>query len=116
MAEQPKTVEESQQPPKVSFSQFIMMLSAQAMLQMGVLADPQTKKINIDLMGAQTTIEIIDMLREKTSGSLNEQEAKLVDNVLHDLRMRYVKTVKDAQQQDKGKNKAEGNSASKTTE
>ena len=37
------------------------------------------------------TIDIIAMLKEKTKGNLNEEEIKLIENILHDLRLMYVK-------------------------
>ena len=43
---------------------------------------------------AQHNIEIISMLREKTSGNLTPEEEALTDQVLADLQMKYVETFK----------------------
>ncbi len=42
---------------------------------------------------AQQTIEILEMLREKTEGNLDAEESRLLTGVLHDLRMRYVEAT-----------------------
>jgi len=40
---------------------------------------------------AKQTIDIIAMLKEKTKGNLDEEEKNLIENILHDLRLMYVK-------------------------
>jgi len=42
---------------------------------------------------ARQTIELITLLKEKTKGNLSDEEAKLMDNVLHELRLWYVKAI-----------------------
>jgi hypothetical protein len=42
---------------------------------------------------AKQTIDLIGMLEEKTKGNLTPDEAKLIENILFDLRMRYVKAT-----------------------
>ncbi len=49
---------------------------------------PEPVPVNLSL--AQQTIEILEMLRQKTEGNLGEDEARLLSGVPHDLRMRYV--------------------------
>lgn len=83
-------------PRKVSFSEFLMLLSTQTMMQLGMIPNPFTQKSRVDLVGAQTTIEAIDMLREKTQGNLTEEEAKMLDNALHNLQLRFVEKVQEA--------------------
>ena len=39
---------------------------------------------------AQQTIDTIEMLREKTRGNLNEEERKLIDSLLYELRLKFV--------------------------
>lgn len=47
----------------------------------------------VDLPLARQTIEILEMLSVKTQGNLDEDEARLLTGVLHDLRMRYVEAA-----------------------
>jgi hypothetical protein len=42
---------------------------------------------------AKQTIDLIGMLKEKTKGNLTPEEAKLIENILFDLRVRYVKAT-----------------------
>lgn len=80
--------------PQVSFSKFIMMLSTQALMQLGIIPNPLTEEKGKDLPGAQLTIESIAMLKEKTSGNLDPEEDKMLDSVLHNLRLRFVDMVR----------------------
>jgi hypothetical protein len=80
--------------PEVTFATFIFSLVSSVMVHLGEWADPTTgeRKENYDL--AKQTIDIIGMLREKTKGNLGEEEQQMIDSVLYDLRMRYVKSKK----------------------
>ncbi len=40
---------------------------------------------------AKQTIDILNMLQEKTAGNLSEEEENLLKNILYDLRIMYVK-------------------------
>jgi hypothetical protein len=42
---------------------------------------------------AKQTIDLIGMLKEKTKGNLTSDEEKLMENMLYDLKMRYVKAA-----------------------
>ena len=77
--------------PEIDFFSFVLSLSTSAFIQLGVVQDPVTKQSAKDLPLAKQTIDLIGMLKEKTKGNLTSEEEKLVDNILYDLRMRYVK-------------------------
>jgi hypothetical protein len=77
--------------PPVDFSTFVLSLGTTALYQMGVAPDPQTGAIlSADPLVAQQTIDTIEMLRDKTRGNLDEEERKLIDSLLYELRMRFV--------------------------
>ena len=78
----------------ITFSSFIMSLATQAMMQLGEIAPPEGLDIKPDIKGVQQTIDIIDMLNEKTKGNLDDSEAHLMEEILHSLRMRYVQSKK----------------------
>jgi hypothetical protein len=42
---------------------------------------------------AKQTIDLIAMLMEKTKGNLTPEEEKLMEQILYDLRMRYVRAA-----------------------
>jgi len=77
--------------PEVNFTSLVFSLSSSALFHCGEIADPQTGERNKDLPLAKHAIDTIAMLKEKTEGNLTEEEQKFMDNVLTDLRWRYVK-------------------------
>lgn len=79
--------------PEITFINFIFSLSTSALIQLGEVQDPITQKQSKNLPLAKQTIDLIGMLKEKTKGNLTPEEEKFIDNVLFDLRMRYVKAV-----------------------
>ena len=77
--------------PKVDFSTFVLSLSTAALYQMGAMPDPASGGMaDADPLIAQQTIDTLEMLREKTLGNLEEEERKLIDSLLYELRMRFV--------------------------
>ena len=75
----------------ITFSDFILSLGHTAAVHFGDIADPQTgERSEPDLDAAAHMIELIALLQEKTKGNLIEPEARLVDDLLYDLRLRYV--------------------------
>ena len=77
--------------PEVNFSTLIMSLSSSALFHLGEIPDPQTGQVKKDLTLARHTIDIIGMLKGKTAGNLTDDEQKFIDNMLTDLRLRFVK-------------------------
>jgi hypothetical protein len=77
--------------PEVNFSSFILSLSSSILLHLGEIADPQSGEKKKDLALAKQTIDIITLLKEKTAGNLTEEEQNLVEHILYDMRMRFVK-------------------------
>ncbi len=79
---------------KLSFIDLINSLAGTALIQLGVVTDPATNKLQKDVKAAKQTIDIIEILKEKTKGNLTNEESMILDNVLFDLRMRYIATQK----------------------
>lgn len=80
--------------PEINFSTFVISLSTQALMHLGEMANPLSGKIEPDVPVAKQMIDILGMLREKTHGNLNASEDRLMEDVLFDLRMKYVEAVK----------------------
>ncbi len=80
--------------PEVTFSTFVFSLSTSALLHLGEIPDPNTNQINKNLSLAKQTIDILGMLQEKTKGNLEDDEANLLQNLLYELRMKYVTATK----------------------
>lgn len=83
--------------PKVDFSMLVLSLSQTALVHLGEAADPESpeeKASQHDLPLARQTIDMLGMLQEKTRGNLDGSEERLIDQVLYDLRMRFVEATK----------------------
>jgi hypothetical protein len=84
-----------QERPQVSFIAFLFSLASNAAVHFGDLPDPMTNETRPpDLEAASQLIEIIAMLEEKTRGNLTAEERQLLDQVLFELRMRFVEATK----------------------
>jgi hypothetical protein len=88
-------IPKSQPLPDIDFSSFIFSLSTSALLHLGEVPDPVTQKSQKDLLLAKQTIDILGILKEKTRGNLTSAEEKLMENILTDLRWRYVREAKE---------------------
>lgn len=81
-------------PMEMDFSLFISGLGMQALMGLGEITDPLTKKKEVNLDQAKQTIDILSMLKGKTEGNLTDEESKILDNLLYELRMKYIDKVK----------------------
>lgn len=80
--------------PAIDFSTFVMSLASSALIQLGELYDPSQQPMPADLPLAKQTIDIVGMLAEKTRGNLSDDEARLMEHLLYDLRLKYVAAKK----------------------
>jgi len=78
---------------KLDFSNFVLSLNASALIHLGDLPDPQSRERLVSLSAAKHTIEILEIIKKKTVGNLDGEEQKLLDDVLYNLRMKYVKDI-----------------------
>jgi hypothetical protein len=77
--------------PEINFSTFIFSLNASALVHLGAIEDPASGQKVKNLPLAKQTIDILNMLEEKTRGNLNKDEENIMRNILYDLRIAYVK-------------------------
>ncbi len=77
--------------PQADFSTLIVSLYSTALVQMGDMPDPATGVRTKNLDVARQTVDIIDVLQKKTRGNLDSEEAQLISNLLHELKISYVK-------------------------
>lgn len=78
----------------MDFSTFILSLNASSLIHLGEIHDPQLKEITVNLPAAKHTIEILEILKDKTVGNLDENEEKLLNDILYNLRLRFVQHSK----------------------
>ncbi len=72
------------------FVQLILQFQTSAMIGMGKLPNPITQKIEKDLEAAKLSIDMIDMIKEKTKGNLSEDEDRLITQISKDLKLNYI--------------------------
>ena len=76
------------------FMQLVMMFQGMALQNLGKVMNPVTNQIERNLEQAKNMIDILGMLDEKTKGNLNDNEQRLMEHVLFELRMNYVDELK----------------------
>jgi hypothetical protein len=83
--------DERKQMPEASFPSLILTLGTGALQHMGLVENPVTKRVEKDMMLAKHTIDMLDMLKKKTKGNLRKEEERLLEELLYELRSKYVK-------------------------
>jgi hypothetical protein len=76
------------------FETLVSYLSTTTMFQLGLIPGPGGERIPADMVNAQRTIDLLQVLQEKTSGNLTPNESRLLDDVLYELRMTFVELQK----------------------
>ncbi len=84
--------------PPATFGTLVSSLAAQTMLAMGGMQDPKTKRRIVDLALAKHHIDTLAMLEEKAKGHMTDEEAKLLDQALYQVRMHYVQVAQGGMQ------------------
>jgi len=79
--------------PPIDFTTFVLSMSTSAMIHLG--EHPEAHEAQ-DLALARQTIDVLGVLEEKTRGNLSGEEERILQQVLFDLRMRYLAKLKAA--------------------
>ena len=79
----------------MDFSNIVLSYAVNATIHLGLAPDPSTGKIETDLNRAKDLIDILDTLKQKTTGNLTDSELKVMDETLSNLKMLYVKATTD---------------------
>ena len=75
----------------ISFTQFVISLASSAAIHLGDMPDPAGNTLaEPNLEGAQQMIDILALLEEKTKGNLTAEERQVIEQVLYELRLRFV--------------------------
>ena len=80
---------------KLLFINLVNMLASSAMQQLGKLVNPVTNETEVNLEGAQVTIDMIEMLKAKSEGNLDDDESRIITDLLSSLQMNYVQTANE---------------------
>jgi hypothetical protein len=81
---------EGKQKNEIMFTQLVLMFHTAAMQQLGKLKNPLTDSLERSLEAAQNSIDLLEMLKEKTTGNLSADESRLLLQVLQELKLNYV--------------------------
>ncbi len=79
---------------ELNFSSFVVGLASQAFMFLGLAPDSRSGVVAKDLAQARAMIDILAMLREKTAGNLDEDEDHLMEEMLYELQLQYVREVR----------------------
>ncbi len=85
--------EEIQMPPEASFALFITSLMMQGLVALGEIENPVTKKKGTSPLQAKFVIDTVAMLKEKTKANLTSEEEEMLDSILYELRMRFIRVT-----------------------
>ncbi len=75
--------------PEMNYDQLVQSLYMQALLQLGGAIEPG-QPARVDILGARQTIDMLTVIAEKTAGNLSDEEAKLTQSALFELRMAFL--------------------------
>ena len=81
----------------IDFSTFVLSLGTSALYQLGEIRDSESgagEPVEPNLPVARQTIDVLEMLTEKTRGNLTDTESKLLESILYELHMRFVEASK----------------------
>jgi len=81
-------------PESLSFTAFVLSLASTAAIHFGDLPDPVTgQPADVNLDGAAQMIELLGLLDQKTRGNLTAEERQVLEQVLYELRLRFVEAA-----------------------
>ena len=98
-SEEPKKSEDR---PKIYFSIFVHSMTHQAMMALGLVPWHDSGLVKTDLKMASETIEILDMLQEKSKGNLTAEEETLINSLVYQLKIAFVEVSKQNPQKPSG--------------
>jgi hypothetical protein len=76
--------------PPVDFSTFVLGLGQMTLIHLGDMPEPMSGKLQKDLAQASHTIDLLDLLANKTRGNLSPEEDQLLGNLRRELKLKYV--------------------------
>jgi hypothetical protein len=88
MKEEPKDGE------GITFTTFVLGLASTTLIHLGAAPHPETGTPQVDLIMARQSLDLLSLLRSKTQGNLTPEEERFFDNLLADMRLRFVEAQK----------------------
>ena len=82
---------ETQSHPRIDFKGFVLSLASSALVHLGDAPDPVSGETQVqDLALAQQSVDLLELLQEKTRGNLTDEERSFLESLLYELRLRYL--------------------------
>lgn len=75
------------------FVALVYSLQMQSMMNLGKIKNPMTDVVEKNLEAAQVSIDMLEMLSEKTKNNVSEEEGKMLEQVVADLKLNYVEEL-----------------------
>jgi hypothetical protein len=75
---------------KVGFDRVVEPLYVTTLVQLGFMGQEEQNQRRVDIIGARQSIDALNLLQEKTKGNLTPSESTLLEDILYDLRMKYL--------------------------
>ncbi len=79
--------------PDASFTELVNIVATQAVVAMSGMTGPGGERIPPNIEVAKHYVDMLQVLDDKTKGNLSDEEKRLLDQVLYELRMRYVQVA-----------------------
>lgn len=91
MTDRDETEENKDCLPPLEFGSLVFPFYTQALIKLGLMEDPIQGKPSENLKLAKRLIDLLDMLRDRTKGNLDEEEEKFLEACLSQLKLNYLK-------------------------
>ena len=91
---EPEPAPEARVLPTATFENFISAMAGQAIIYLGYAPNPVSGKRERNLPEAKYSIDLLQIIQDKTKGNLTPAEQSTLDGVLYDLRMRYINALR----------------------
>jgi hypothetical protein len=76
---------------EATFSILVTSIASSAAMSLGLAPNPNTGKAEPDRAMAKFNIDLLNILKEKTQNNLSAEEQQLINNLLQDLHLKYIK-------------------------
>lgn len=80
-------------PQNATFLELVNMIALQAGIALGGYQGPGGEKIPPNPHAAKHYVDLLEVIKTKTEGNLDDEEKKVLDAISHELRMMYVQSV-----------------------
>ena len=87
MTDDDSTSDEAPGAPPATFEFLVHTMFTQALMALGRIPNPITKQSHVNMATARHFVDMLAMLERKTAGNLSPDEARVLEEIQHQLRM-----------------------------